>query len=317
MVNRAPRTCISVLNWRNSDDTVRCIQSLRDGTDLTGVAIVVLDNESTDASFSALSTLTDVTITRSTENLGFAGGHNRTMRWAKQQGFDYVWLLNNDAVVRPQCLQRLLAFAEQNPDCALVSPGIFDREPPHAAQHLVSVLNETRTGAHEYTDAAQAARMQQQHPEKMILWGTALLVRVAALDRLGYLDEGLFAYAEDTDYALRALQCGFRNAVVLEAEILHAHPQPPRNPHFYYYKHRNSVAIARKHAGILNTLKLMRLNLILARKELSMLKDRPEAIDALYGGIWHGWTRRTGAFRPGTSVGWAARTIINLALKVS
>lgn len=311
-----PRVCISILNWKNTQDTLRCIQSLQDIDPKTNF-IVVLDNESTSESLQMLEGLQHVKVLASTENLGFAGGHNRVMQWARDRGFDYIWLLNNDAIVQPQCLERLLAYAQQHKECALISPSIFDCEAPHAPQHIVSILNETKTGAYEYTDLKQAAVMQAQHPEKVVLWGTALLVRTAAIDNIGYFDEGLFAYAEDTDYALRAIAHGWRNAVVMDAHIWHEHPKPPRKPHFYYYKHRNSIAIARKHAGLKNTLKLMYWNLRLARKELTMLKASPETVDALYSGIWHGWTGKTGRFRAEVSAGWLARRLVQMALRFS
>lgn len=311
-----PRVCISILNWKNTQDTLRCIRSLSD-VDLSTNLIVVLDNESTRESLRTLEQLPQITVMASTENLGFAGGHNRVMRWAKNRGVDYVWLLNNDAVVQPQCLAKLLAYAQQHKECALLSPSIFDCEPPHAPQHIVSIVNETRTGAYEYTDLKEAAEKQAQHPDKVILWGTALLVRTAAIESIGYFDERLFAYAEDTDYALRARQHGWRNAVVIDAHVWHEHPKAPRKPHFYYYKHRNSIAIARKHAGCKNTLKLMYWNLRLARKEIDALKGNPEALKALYCGIWHGWTFKTGKYSPDVSTGWLGQKLVRMAIKFS
>lgn len=311
-----PRVCISILNWKNTQDTLRCIRSLCD-VDLASHSIVVLDNESTQESLGTLEELQNITVMASTDNLGFAGGHNRVMHWARDRGFHYIWLLNNDAVVQPQCLKKLLEYAEQHKECALLSPSIFDCDPPHAPQHIVSIVNETRTGADEYTDLKQAAEMQALHPDKVILWGTALLVRTAAIDSIGYFDERLFAYAEDTDYALRAMQLGWRNAVVIDAHIWHEHPKAPRKPHFYYYKHRNSIAIARKHAGCINTLKLMYWNLRLARKEIDALKGNPVSLNALYCGIWHGWTFKTGKYSHDASASWLGQKLVRMAIKFS
>ena len=313
---RSPRVCVSILNWNNAPATLDCIRSVQS---LLADAdqIVVLDNGSSDDSLDMLRTAKGIELMTASENLGFAGGHNRILRHAVDQGFDYVWLLNNDAVVRGDCLQRLVDHADAHPNCALISPVILDNLPPHACQHTLSVLNATATGVDEVHDLETARQLQATQPRRVILWGTALLVRVDAIRRLGYLDERLFAYSEDTDYSLRSLEAGFENAVVFDAVIWHEHPPHPRKPHYYYYTQRNSSLMWRKYTNLLTFLKLMRWNLRLAKSQLAMLADKPDARSAMKLGIWDGWLNRGGEYRRNRRLPAPAGYLVNLALALS
>ncbi len=312
----APRVCVSILNWNHAAATLDCIRSVASNLRAQD-QIVVLDNGSADDSVPQLRQWPGITLLTSPTNLGFAGGHNRVLRHAVQQGFDYVWLLNNDATAQADCLARLVQHAQAHPHCALISPVILDSAAPHAGQHTLSILNVTGTGVVEVLDIEAARQTQAAMPQRVIVWGTALLVRVSALARLGYLDEQLFAYSEDTDYSLRSLRAGFGNAVVLDAIVRHEHPPHPRKPHYYYYTQRNSSLMWRKYTTGWTFLKLMRWNLHLAHKQLGMLVGHPEAATALKLGIWHGLLRRGGAYDRDQRLSRPARWLVNLALAVA
>ena len=63
---------------------------------------------------------TPLTLIRNGGNLGFAGGNNVGLRYALARGdFEYVWLLNNDTVVDPGALTRLVERMEQQPSVGM------------------------------------------------------------------------------------------------------------------------------------------------------------------------------------------------------
>lgn len=309
---RPPRVYISILNWNNAP---ACIRSVRRSLSPTDV-IVVLDNGSTDSSVETLKTVVGIELITAEQSLGVAGGHNRVLSYAVAQHFEYVWLLNNDALVQGDCLQRLIQYAQGHPDCALTSPVILDNLPPHACQHTLSVLNATGTGVEEIQDLYATREKQVIQAQRVIVWGTALLVRVSAIGRLGYLDEKLFAYSEDTDNSLRSLRERFQNAVVFDAVVRHEHPPRPRRPH-YYYTQRDSSPMWRKYTNPLKFLKLLRWNLRLAHGQLAVMAGNPEAVAAMKLGIWHGWFNRGGGFNREQRLGLPARWLVGLALAIS
>lgn len=309
----APRVCISILNWNSVHDTQICLESLRSNID-ESTEIIVLDNGSKDDSAAVLSEVSDITFLRSPTNLGFAGGHNLVMKYALKKNCDFVWLLNNDATPQENCLEKLLAYAKKNPTSALISPVILDKAPPHDFQHIVSILNETGTGSEECKDIEHARRALQESPEKIIIWGTALLVRLNAVEKIGFLDEKLFAYAEDTDYALRAILQGYKNAVVLDAFIHHEQNPHPRKAHYYYYTQRNSILMTKKYVTFINFAKLIRWNLRLVKKHQERLKNHPELIRAAKLGIWHGWLNKGGEYSSNHRMPLVGLALVNIAL---
>ncbi|MDD2881492.1 MAG: glycosyltransferase family 2 protein [Rhodoferax sp.] len=311
-----PSVCISILNWNNADETLHCLESLKK-INQSNVRIIVLDNGSTDDSIQKLQVQSGFELITSATNLGFAGGHNKIIQYALDHDFKYVWLLNNDALVAEKCLEHLTDHAEQHTEGALFSPVIKNLSPPHKLQHVISLLNATQTGVEEYLDIDIARELQQEQPDKIILWGTALFLRCSAVKHIGLLDEKLFAYSEDTDYSMRSIKNGYRNQIVFNAEILHHQPVGPRKPHYYYYTQRNGFLTWKKYVSFKDLMRLARWNLQLARKLKADIPGQIDAISALKLGIWHGWTNRGGPYNSQEKLGVFPTLLVNSFLAIS
>ena len=110
-----PRVAIVLLNWNSTEDTLACIESIRKLTYKT-FQVVVIDNQSEVSQYRALkSGCANELVLRQKRNLGFAGGCNVGIRWALQNGFEYVWLLNNDSVVDSESLSELVRAMQSDP----------------------------------------------------------------------------------------------------------------------------------------------------------------------------------------------------------
>jgi len=85
---------IILLNWNNSEDTIRCINSLKRLT-YQHYNIIVVDNGSEDDSITVLNErFPGITIIQSPDNKGFTGGNNIGINHAMDSGADMVWILN-------------------------------------------------------------------------------------------------------------------------------------------------------------------------------------------------------------------------------
>lgn len=107
--------------------TLACIESVRASIHAlrksVSVKIIVVDNGSSPSlakNTPELALSEDVTLVRSADNLGFAGGMNLGIRNAQQGPVDAVWLLNNDTVVDREALPALVDFRKKNPNKTLV-----------------------------------------------------------------------------------------------------------------------------------------------------------------------------------------------------
>jgi len=106
------KVTIVIVNWNGIADTVDCLQSVK-SMKTPGITLetVVVDNGSTDNSVTVLrNQFSWVTTIALTENLGFTGGNNSGMKYAMLHGADFVWLLNNDTLVRADALRLINAF---------------------------------------------------------------------------------------------------------------------------------------------------------------------------------------------------------------
>jgi len=169
--------------------------------------VILVDNGSIDDSVEIISKrYTQVILIANEENLGYTGGNNIGMRYAMEHTADYMWLLNNDTVVEPDTLSKLVDAAEKFPDIGLVSPVIYYYDEPDKVQFCGSYVDwGNSTILYAAIKDAQVSD-EFQCGENVCLWGTALLINKHVVEKVGYLMEKYFAYWEDTEYSIRAIK---------------------------------------------------------------------------------------------------------------
>jgi GT2 family glycosyltransferase len=243
-----------VLNWNGGDDTLRALESLR------GLAVICVDNGSTDGSAEAVEQrLPEVELIRTGTNLGFAGGNNVGIRRALERGADWVLLLNNDAVAEPGLATALERVAAARPDAGLLACKVLfaDGETVEYAGASFNALlgySGRRVGwgerdrFHERRDVDRAD-------------GAALAVSRVALERAGLLDEDLFAYVEDVEWSLRIRRAGFAIVFVPDAKVRHrgsASTGGAASTTNLYYDTRNTIAVVERHRPLPRGLRALR-----------------------------------------------------------
>jgi GT2 family glycosyltransferase len=145
-------------------------------------------------------------------NGGFAAGVNAGLADRLVPGAD-VLLLNPDAVVQPDDVAHLAAALAGDRRLASVGPAQVDGEGRPAR-----VGWPFPTPGRAWSEALGLGRLHE--PDDYVI-GSVLLVRAEALEQVGPLDERFFLYAEETDWARRAVRLGWRHAVVPAARALH------------------------------------------------------------------------------------------------
>jgi len=305
--SRTPSVAIVVLNWNGGADTLRCIASLERQT-YPNFRILVVDNGSTDGSVAALRALGErITLIESAENLGYTGGNNLAIRAALKGDFGYIWLFNNDAVAEPDTLAKLVAACEADPKVGLASPLVRDDADP-AIIHFAGGRFDLDTPIYEPTeDLGKARGWQTADPGHMALWGTAMLARRALVEKIGLLDERIFAYWEDIDYSIRSALAGFRNIMVFDAVISHAAKPTIRSPqevkpYYFYFMTRNEILMWRKFCRPVKFLKSVRWTIHRQSRQIARMQDSPAHVDAVHAGIWDGLRGLGGGYVPPNSL---------------
>lgn len=244
-----PRIAIVIVIWNGKEDTLACLDSLRADT-YPNKHILIVDNGSTDDSVAAIRTqFPEVEVLQTHQNLGFTGGNNAGIRHAVQQGADYLYLLNNDTIVEPGALSDLVTCAEANPQYGLLCPVIHYLEEPRDPWFCGARLD-LRRGLAVHDNSHPPARTDQPYD---LPWATgcAVLMRSTLIRDLAGFDDRFFLSVEDVDLSLRVRKAGYQLAAVPSARIYHKVGGQRRNlsPVLHYYAVRNSLLLARLHAG--------------------------------------------------------------------
>jgi len=313
-IEPAPNVAIVILNWNDGAATIACLEALR-ATGYQNRTIIVIDNGSTDGSAQRIRTSGPVEIVTNPTNLGYTGGVNVGIGRALASGADYVWLLNSDATTRPDVLSRLVAAAEADERIGLVSPVFHDPGQPEVAEFCLGRFDPASRYASQTDDPATARAWQENHPGEVVVPGTALLIRRRLIETIGVLDPAFFAYVEDVDYCLRALNAGFRVVGVPDAVVLHKFKQPVTDPggvpaYLHYFMTRNYLLLWRKLPRPLLMRKAALWFLHQRLSQIERMRDIPPAVDAVLSGLWDGIRGVGGPYQPEHRAPWLLRATL-------
>ena len=236
-----------VLNWNNLPDTLECVDSVR-RSDYSNLAVRVVDNGSReDPSVVLHERYPDVGVLRNSRNLGYGGGNNSGLKRAINEGAAYVLLLNNDVVVAPDCVRRLVAAAEADSRIGMATPKVFYYDRPSDVYWDGGIID-WKSG--EVPHDSRGLSVEGGIVKSEWLDGCSLLVRVATIREVGLLDERYFLYFEDADWSVRAARRGWTNAVVLHARAWHKVNRSTGgfvNPIVRFYHFRNRYLFVSAH----------------------------------------------------------------------
>ena len=126
-----PKTVyVIVVTYRGRQWYDRCFRSLSEST--IKVQTVVIDNASGDGSADYIcEQYPDIHLIRSDRNLGFGNANNVGIKYALEQGCEYVFLLNQDAWIEPDTIEHLIRVHRQYPEYGIVSPMHMTKEKDH------------------------------------------------------------------------------------------------------------------------------------------------------------------------------------------
>ncbi len=184
-------------------------------------AVIVVDNASTDHTATVLEGVTDLAlqVIRPEENLGGAGGFHTGVEAAFGQGYERIWLMDDDVVPAPDCLDVLMAIDE---DCLMAvredtsgrlvekAAVTFDLRNPLRLRPKTAMV-ETAYGARDRMPAL--VEIQNVAFE-------GFLVRRRVVEAIGLPDPDYFIFYDNVDYALRARRAGFGILAVRDAVLV-------------------------------------------------------------------------------------------------
>lgn len=237
------RLNVIIPNYNGRRFLPACLDSLRAQT-YRSFFVTVVDNGSDDDSLSLLSaSYPEVAIIRLSHNRGFSAAANEGILRA---GTPFVMLLNNDTILKPDCIEQLMKAMAAGPDIFSAGALILCMEAPHC----------TDTSGDYYSLFGYAfCRGQGLPPVKRAPGqvfsncGCAVVYRTALLRKTGLFDPRFFAYLEDVDLGFRARRLGFRNVSCPDAVALHYGSGTTGrrySPFKVYHSARNNILLRKK-----------------------------------------------------------------------
>jgi GT2 family glycosyltransferase len=233
-----------------------CLESIAAAAPNTSHEVTVVDNASADGTAAQVrSRWPAVRVLDAGGNLGFARANNLGIRATESE---LVLLLNPDTVPAASSIDRLVAVLDAMPQVTVAGPRIVDAggraELSYGA--MIGPLAELRqkllTRGQEHQWPIVSARVERASRHASFpdwVSGACLLIRRAALERAGLLDDRYFLYTEDVDLCATVRAQGGVVRFSPEAEVVHergASRASARGPAEQAYR-RSQLAFYRKH----------------------------------------------------------------------
>jgi len=244
----------------------QCLASVRD------IETVVVDHGSSDGTVELVRDRFPEVVLVEEENRGLAFGWNTGIDRTSGR---YVLLLNSDAWLDQGALRALVAFADAHPQAAVVGPRL--RYPDGRLQRSVRGFPTLWRLATEFfflrklaprsrlLNAFYGAGFDHDHVhEAEVLMGAVWLVRREAIEQVGPADDAFFLFSEETDWAYRFAQAGWKLLFFPGAEATHVYAASHKG-RLFVENLRGQLRFLRKHRGLAYAERARRLLLVALR----------------------------------------------------
>lgn len=210
------KTTVVIPNFNGIGFLKNCLESATKST--VSASIVVVDNGSSDGSCEWLAkSFPDVKVIAFPENRGFCAAVNAGIEAADTP---YVFLLNNDTTIGPDCIGRLETAMEQEKRVFSVGAKMLSMKEPDIVDSAGDLYS-----AFGWAYAIGKGKRGDRYTKRRDVFSNcagAALYKKELLQKTGLFDEAHFAYLEDVDLGYRARIAGYRNIVEPSAIVYHA-----------------------------------------------------------------------------------------------
>lgn len=232
-----------------------------------------------------------VQVIENRSNLGFPGGNNVGIRDALRNGAEFVILLNNDTVVDKNFARELLTVAMSDDRVGMVTSKIYFYDRPEVLWFAGGDFS-TWTGRSRHAGYGEVDRGQfDEIAEIGRPCGCSLLVTRSFIKNVGLLNEDLFLYGEEIDYALRARRKGYKCLLAPRSRVWHKWAVASggaQSGNYLYYSVRNMLRVLNIHARIgFIPLAVLRNLLVIASFAISIFTMNVEKANG-FSNLWKG-----------------------------
>jgi GT2 family glycosyltransferase len=285
---RFPLVSIISINYNQSGVTLEMLESLKKAT-YPNFEVIIVDNASpTDNPDIIKEKYPEITLIKSPENLGFAGGNNLGI---EASNGEYILLLNNDTEVDPNFLEPLVKKFQENPAIGVISPKIYFHHTPGMLQFTgISKINKYTTRSTGWGYGKMDTGQFNEDKETFFTHGAAMMIPRPVIKKVGLMAPIFFLYYEEMDWVQRIRNAGYQawyvhNSVIYHKESLSTGKQSPLK--IYYINRARIIYMRRNTKGFDLIVAFLFQNFISAPKNLILflLKRRTDLFKAYWEAI--------------------------------
>lgn len=203
--------------------------------------IIVVNNSSTDGTKEWLETQEGITIVTQ-ENIGSSGGQYTGFKRAHEDGYEWLWVMDDDVTPRPDCLENLMKYSDKN---IIAIPLRYEKENMPVLLEIKE-LNMTNPFRSIWKKIININDFENNVAEIEGMAFEGPLFHRSVVDNIGLPEKKFFIYGDDTEYSIRALKENMKLLFVKDANfdrMLDYEPPATRFSWKTYYVIRNIIAI--------------------------------------------------------------------------
>jgi hypothetical protein len=215
--------------------------------------IIIVNNSSTDGTDKYLSSIASESVEciNLERNIGGAGGFSRGIKQAVSEGYDYVWIMDDDCIPQPEALANLAkAFTLADNVGFAASKVMWTDDTPHK-MNMPRIAKDARDRSKMFNDFSTAETPAIRISNASFV---SLMVSAKAVHKVGLPIAEFFIWHDDTEFTERITRNGFVGLYVDNSIVLHktatnyfGQPQtaPTDSAWKFYYQARNTTYIKR------------------------------------------------------------------------
>jgi len=184
--------------------------------------IIAVDNKSTDNTIEYISkNFPSVKIIQNEKNYGFAEANNIGLKKACENNADFYFLLNQDAWIEKDTVEKLIAFSVNNPEYGIISPVHLTGDKQRFDRGFLICFNRCPEAVHAYENMF-LKKVEPDCYDAKFVNAAAWLITKNCLETVGVFDTIMFRhYGEDDNYCNRVLYHRLKIAIVTSTTICH------------------------------------------------------------------------------------------------
>ncbi|MCH5225012.1 MAG: glycosyltransferase [Muribaculaceae bacterium] len=201
--------------------------------------VIVIDNGSTDGTINFLEALgKKIIFYKTDQNLGFGKANNIGLKYAIDNNYDYVYLLNQDAWVFPDTFEILIKELSTNPELALISPLQLTASLNSLDKNFLQLACPL-----EILSDALCAHIKPFYHSNFIM-AAHWLLKTEIIKQIGGFSPAFPHYGEDDNYIQRLFFNNYKIGISTEARAIHDREERIRSKAFeYYYNYIYSIIL--------------------------------------------------------------------------